>query len=117
MPYFARLNSENVVISVERVVGVVDGDAEGEAFLRGLYGTEDRFRFCKYDGSVRKLYPSVGCTFDEAANVFVRPQPYPSWTLDANNDWQAPVERPAGDWRWDEPTLSWIEVTETGGPQ
>lgn len=112
MPYFARLSAENVVTFVERVVGVADGDAEGEAFLRALYGTTDRFRFCKYDGTQRKQYPGVGFTYDEAAQVFVAPRPYPSWTLDANYDWQPPVPHPddGGSWRWDETTQSWVAV-------
>ena len=42
---------------------------------------------------------------------FCAPQPYPSWSLDENFDWQAPTPRPDGlDWRWDEETLSWIEI-------
>jgi hypothetical protein len=42
------------------------------------------------------------------------PAPYPSWT--ASGDplvWKPPVPRPVDNksYRWDEPTLSWIEVT------
>lgn len=110
MPYFARLNAENVVTFVERVVGVADGDSEGEAFLRDLYKTTDRFRFCKYDGSVRKQYPGVGYTYDAGADVFISPRPFPSWTLDQNHDWQPPTPRPEGSgWVWDEQSLSWVE--------
>lgn len=82
MPYFARLNSDNIVTCVERVVGVADGDAEGQAFLRALYGTADTFRFCKYDGSVRKNYPGIGYTYDAARNAFIPPRPGEDWTLD-----------------------------------
>lgn len=111
MPYFARLNADNVVIFNERVVGVADGDAEGEAFLRDLYKTTDRFRFNKYDGSIRKKFAGIGDTFDEDADVFIRPRPYPSWTLDSNHDWQPPTPRPEGDgWLWDEPSLSWVQT-------
>lgn len=111
MPYFARLDENNVVLSVERVVGIPDGDADGEAFLRNLYGTTDRFRFCKYDGTTRKQYPGVGYTYDSDADVFVQPRPSPSWTLDANHDWQPPTPRPEGEsWAWDEATLSWVET-------
>jgi hypothetical protein len=82
MPYFARLNSENVVTFVERLIGVADGDAEGQAFLKNLYGTSDTFKFCKYDGTVRKNYPGVGYTFDEARDAFIPPRPGEDWTLD-----------------------------------
>ena len=26
--------------------------------------------------------------------ILIRPQPYASWTLDSNDDWQAPVTKP-----------------------
>jgi hypothetical protein len=43
----------------------------------------------------------------------VAPQPFPSWVLDANAQWQAPVPMPEGDemYSWDEASLSWV-VTE-----
>lgn len=109
MPYFARLNSENVVTFVERVVGVSDGDADGEAFLRNLYSTSDVFKFCKYDGTARKQYPGIGYKYDAGADVFIAPQPYPSWSLDANHDWQPPTPYPdSGRYVWDEATTSWV---------
>lgn len=44
---------------------------------------------------------------------FYAPQPYPSWVRN-NGEWAAPVPMPEGaTWyshRWDEETLSWIEV-------
>jgi len=43
--------------------------------------------------------------------VFIAPQPYPSWSLDGNHDWQPPVPMPEdGYWQWDEGSLSWVEV-------
>jgi hypothetical protein len=43
---------------------------------------------------------------------FIKRKPFPSWVLDSNSQWEAPVSRPANDkfYVWDEPTLSWIEV-------
>jgi hypothetical protein len=41
------------------------------------------------------------------------PQPYPSWTAQGNPlGWTPPVPYPKNgkNYRWDEPTLSWIEV-------
>lgn len=34
---------------------------------------------------------------------------YPSWTLDENYDWQPPVEKPEGDYYWDEENQEWVE--------
>ena len=49
----------------------------------------------------------VGWTYDEQANQFVAPQPYASWTLDANNDWQPPTPKPDGNYYWNEDTQTW----------
>jgi len=41
--------------------------------------------------------------------IFVAPQPYPSWSLDDNSDWQAPTPMPEDDnmYSWNEDTQSW----------
>ena len=47
-----------------------------------------------------------------AKNKFISPQPYNSWALDANDDWQAPVTYPTDITEkrisWDEENLRWI---------
>lgn len=42
---------------------------------------------------------------------FTLPQPYPSWTLDENYDWQAPIQQPADGkiYSWDEQNQVWVE--------
>lgn len=52
----------------------------------------------------------IGYKYDAVADVFIAPQPYPSWSLDNNFDWQPPTPKPEGAYRWDESTLSWIEI-------
>ena len=49
----------------------------------------------------------IGWTYDQQANQFVAPQPFESWTLDENNDWQPPTPKPDGDYYWDEDTQTW----------
>lgn len=52
----------------------------------------------------------IGWTYDPSANVFIAPQPYPSWTLDSNYDWQPPTPQPPAppNTYWDEDTQSWL---------
>ena len=50
----------------------------------------------------------IGWTYDEQANQFVAPQPFESWTLDENNDWQPPTPKPDGDYYWNEATQTWL---------
>ena len=61
-------------------------------------------------GWVQYTKAGIGWSYDGVN--FIAPQPYPSWLLDENFDWQAPTPRPTeGFWYWDEPTLTWIEST------
>ena len=53
----------------------------------------------------------IGWTFD--GTNFIAPQPYPSWLLDSDNDWQPPTPKPvvAGkEYVWFEPNKQWIEL-------
>lgn len=47
--------------------------------------------------------------------VFIKRKPYPSWILDENNDWQAPVAIPVEEgvhveYQWNEGILGWTMV-------
>ena len=52
----------------------------------------------------------IGWTYD--GTNFIAPQPYPSWTLDSNYDWQAPKSKPDGAYYWDEDLKDWIKINE-----
>lgn len=62
---------------------------------------------------LRKNYAGIGYTYDETRDAFIPPKPYDSWVLNENTcQWEPPVPYPTtGVWRWDEATLSWLEVT------
>jgi hypothetical protein len=62
--------------------------------------------------ALRGNYAGVGYSYDAVNDVFVAPQPFPSWVLNADYLWEAPVARPddGKHYVWDEPTLAWKEV-------
>ena len=76
-----------------------------------------------YNGSIRGRYAGVGFTFDSANDLFIPPQPYPSWILDANTkEWKAPMPEPeltsgmtenGQIWLWDEENGEWKESEAT----
>lgn len=126
MAHYALLNENNVVIQV--ITGVdesitqtdLDGTVIGgsaEAWEQ-FYATRPWLNatFCKrtsYNNNIRKQYAGIGYTYDAVNDVFIAPQPFPSWSLDENFDWQAPTPKPQeGFWLWNEETLSWEEVTD-----
>jgi hypothetical protein len=99
------------------VTEVITGIDETE-LIEGLdtetwYGNF-RGQVCKrtsYNNNIRKQYAGIGYSYDSVADVFIAPQPYPSWSLDENFDWQPPTPRPEGmRWYWDEATLTWVEA-------
>ena len=63
-----------------------------------------------YNHNIRKQYAGLGYTYDKTNDVFITPQPFPSWSLDSNFDWQAPVSKPddGKSYTWNEDTKSWV---------
>ena len=63
---------------------------------------------------LRGNYAGIGYTYDAQNDVFYAPQPFPSWTISAPTwTWEAPTPMPTDGkiYKWDEPTLAWVEVT------
>ena len=109
MAHFAEINNDNTVIRVL----VVDNSIEhrGADFLANDLGLGGTWVQTSYNNNIRKQYAGIGFTYDAINDVFITPQPYPSWLLDENFNWQAPTPRPAeGRWYWDEETTSWVEA-------
>ena len=111
MAHYAFLDENNVVTEV--ITGIDETELIEGLDTETWYGNF-RGQTCKrtsYNNNIRKQYAGIGFTYDTNADVFIAPQPYPSWSLNNNFDWQAPTPMPTeGMWIWDEDSLSWIEV-------
>jgi len=117
MAHFAELDENDMVTRVIVVHNneLLDGE-ESESEQRGIdfcvahYG--GRWIQTSYNNKMRKQYASAGYTYNKIADLFVAPQPFPSWSLDSNYDWQAPTPIPDHEpgkfsWSWNEETLAW----------
>jgi hypothetical protein len=109
MAHYAFLDENNIVTEV--ITGrnedeVVDGISDWEAHYGAFRG--QRCVRTSYNNNIRKQFACIGFTYDEIADEFVADQPFASWTLDANNDWQPPTPKPEGAFYWDEGSLSWV---------
>jgi hypothetical protein len=117
MAHFAELDENNVVKRVIVVDNKDTSDANGNevesigvAFCQKLLG--GNWKQTSYNGNIRKNYAGVGYAYRADIDAFVAPQPYPSWVLDANAQWQAPVPIPEDGkmYSWDEAAQAWTEV-------
>ena len=118
MAHFAKLDENNIVL---RVVVVHNNELLDE---NGNESEQKGIDFCvnlfggtwiktSYNATIRKNYAGVGFAYDSTNDWFTAPQPFASWTLNENAQWQAPTPRPTDDkfYAWNEETLSWDEIT------
>jgi hypothetical protein len=118
MAHFAKLNENNIVLEVHVVnndaLDTSNEEASGIAFLTEWSGGHSNWKQTSYNSNIRRRYASVGMSYDPVADVFIEQQPFASWSLDENYDWQPPTPMPVDNkfYAWDEETLSWLEITE-----
>jgi hypothetical protein len=111
MAHYAYLNSNNEVVAV--TVGkdeteLIDGLDTETYYAQGTGYTVKR---TSYNSKIRGTYAGIGYSYNPDEDIFVTPQPYPSW-IRSGSFWNPPTPMPTeGKWYWDEPTLTWIEST------
>lgn len=122
MAHFAEIDSDNKVL---RVLVVPDEqEHRGQEFLCDelkLGGTWIQTSYNTHHGKhktgkrlLRMNYASRGYSYDPQRDAFIPPKKFPSWILNEETcDWVNPVPYPKDGkrYRWDEPTVSWVEVT------
>ena len=94
MAHYAYLDENNIVVDV--IVGkdeneLIDG-LDPEIYY--ALGTPYTVKRTSYNHRIRKQYCGIGFSYDPVADIFVSPQPFPSWSLDNNHDWQPPKQYP-----------------------
>ena len=116
MAHFAELDGSNIVTRVVVVgndvttaagpLGSNDMHVDGETWCVNFFkgGT---WKQTSYNNNFRKQYAGKGYTFDAAKDKFISPQPFDSWALDGNDDWQAPVTYPTDT---DDKKIAWDEA-------
>jgi hypothetical protein len=128
MAHFAELDQNNKVLQVVVVsnedVDANGGDesAEAETFVATIvpflpFG--GAWKQTSYSDSFRKQYAGVGYFYNPSLDMFICPQPFPSWSLDSSGDWKAPVTYPDDVSEnslivfptWDEDNQRWLGST------
>ena len=115
MAHFAEVTDGTVarVVVVSNAVTTIDGVEDeqfGVDFLDGLLPTGGAWVQTSYNSTFRHNMAGRGGTWDGTG--FAQAQPYPSWTLDADYQWQPPTPHPDPDdltaYYWDEAALTWV---------
>jgi hypothetical protein len=104
--HWAELDNNNKVIRV--LVGDNDdpnGDEGYKWLIDNLGGTWIQ---TSYNSKIRGVYAGVGYSYNEKEDIFVIPQPYPSWTR-SGSFWQAPTPKPEDGnlYTWNEEAQEW----------
>ena len=68
----------------------VDGETWCINFFKGGI-----WKQTSYNHNFRKQYAGIGMVYDPVKNKFLAQQPHASWSLDSNDDWQAPITYPS----------------------
>ena len=111
MSHFAKVENGIVTQVIVADQDVIDSGMFGTGWVQTSYNT--------YGGQhpegrpLRKNYAGIGYTYNAQRDAFTPPQPYASWLLNEDTClWNPPHSMPTDDkqYRWDEPTTSWIEV-------
>jgi hypothetical protein len=128
MAHYALIDSNNIVVQVITGVdeNIIQTDLDGtevggtsEAWEQ-FYASRPWFAglTCKrtsLNGNIRANYAFIGGKYDPEFDVFIEPQPFPSWKLNYTTfKWEAPVAKPENIegylWKWSEYNKEWIQV-------
>jgi hypothetical protein len=115
MAHFAKLDNNDIVTQVlvvnNDVILKADGtesELKGKQFLNATFG-QSKWVQTSYNHNFRKQYAGLGYKYDSTNDVFIAPQPFNSWTLDSDFNWQPPISKPTDEkpYKWNEDTQSW----------
>lgn len=118
MAHFARLDSNNIVQEVvvisNDIVNFADGlesEMLGIEFCNSVIGP-GRWIQTSYNSRFRKMFAAIGGGYDEANDCFYEPKPFPSWHLNTDAEWEAPIPYPSDlhQYEWNELELIWVKV-------
>ena len=142
MASFAKLDNNNIVITVlsvsNKVVQDTNGveqEALGVEFLKSLYGQDTNWKQTSYNNNFRKNYAGIEFQYDQTRDAFIPPRPIykgqvcNSWVLNENTcRYECPVACPEtynlnlkkangelikDPYSWNEETLAWDLDTNT----
>ena len=118
--YFGKLNNKNIMIDLVLIDDSITLDSKGnpsEAVgVAWLKANLEDANWIEIDPERRR--GSIGYKYDQDLDLFIPPQPFPSWILNtADLIWEPPIPKPDSndEYVWSEDTIEWINVTALRG--
>ena len=117
MAHFAEINEENIVTQIvvvhnnELLNGAEESEEKGINFCESIFGHRNWVQ-TSYNSNIRYNFAGVGFTCEPDNNAFYPPQPFPSWSLNNDYKWEAPVSYPEDEniYSWNEENQEWVEI-------
>jgi len=112
MAHFAELDDNNqvlrgIVVRNEDCLDSNQNESEqvGIDYCKSLFGDNTKWIQTSYNSNIRNKYAGIGDIYREDLDVFVSPQPYPSWSFDDETlIWNPPISLPEDGkiYKWNE---------------
>ena len=119
--YFAQINESNTVVKIITVdaqpIEAHGGDKSvaAENWMKKVFKIPEGHKWVQTSkqstSDFRKQPAGIGYKYDSNLDIFIAPQLFDSWTLNSNNDWEAPIPYPSITEgyviSWDETNQQW----------
>jgi hypothetical protein len=112
MAHYAFLDENNIVTEV--IVGIDENELI-EGLEPTIWYSNFRNQICvrtSYNSNIRGKYAGIGDTYDPDEDIFIAPQPYPSWIRNGSF-WVSPIPAPNDGklYVWNESEGTWNELS------
>ena len=115
MAHFAELNKNNEVVNVITVSNEnvthssMTEEEAGIQYLNSILPNRT-WKQTSYNATFRKNFAGIGYKYMPDLDAFIAKKPHESWVLnEALGAWEAPSEKPEGNYEWDESTVAWVQ--------
>tara|TARA_R100001244_G_C5063138_1_gene109375 strand:- start:83 stop:415 length:333 start_codon:yes stop_codon:yes gene_type:complete len=100
MSYFAEIKNNKVIRVIVSTQKIINKNYSGEWIET------------KEDNSIRKNFAGIGMSYNKQKDIFIFDKPFSSWSLDNNNEWKSPKEKPnlKDDFIWEELKQEWKKI-------
>ena len=115
MAHYAFLDENNLVTEV--ITGIDETELIEGLDTETWYGNF-RNQVCKrtsYNNNIRGIFAGVGYLYNQTEDIFITPQPYPSW-IRTGSFWNAPILYPTDNKKyiWNEENQTWDLINGQG---